>query len=177
MKTNIFQTFFFMTALSFLPSCADDVPEPLDRAIQAAEQMTSASMLERSAFYAIYPQGTPQQFVSFLFSTIGAAERPPIEGSGEISPDEEESMRNIYLPVWPAGVSMTHSTPKADLGMQVVWKWDNGQRKLILEGYADPKQPPVIVRETDLPIVQPSPMARMAAESALEMGGSAQAFQ
>lgn len=139
------------------------MPQPLERAVQAANQMTSAGMLEQSSFYVLYPNGTPSQFVSFIFSDIGASELPPVEGSGEISPDEEESMRSTYMPVWPAGVSMSPGRPNPELGMQVVWKWDDANRKIIIEGYVDPQNPPAIIQETDLPIVQPSMMARVAA--------------
>jgi hypothetical protein len=171
----LFISIFVMDFL--LCSCAgENIPKPLERAIQAAEQMTSRGNLEQSAFYAIFPQGTPQQFVSFLFSDIGAAERPPVEGSGELSQDEEESMRNAYMPIWPAGIGMTHSKPDAELGMQVVWKWDDSRRVIILEGYVDPTQPPVIVRETDLPIVQTSEIARLSGQSATETGGRSQGF-
>jgi hypothetical protein len=159
-------------------SCTGNkVPEPLERAIQAAEQMTSPGMLEKSAFYAIFPNGSPKQFISFIFSDIGASEMPPVEGSGELHPDEEASMRSAYMPIWPAGVKMTHSKPNPSLGMQVVWKWNDAKRTIILEGYSDPEQPPVVVREVGLPIVQPSELARVAAQSNIEMGARVQAFE
>jgi hypothetical protein len=164
--------------LLLLAACSStDIPEPLDRALQSAEQMTSRGWLESSAFFAIFPDGTPRQYVSFLFSDAGAAERPPVEGGGEMSPDEETSMRSIGQPVWPANVGMTHSKANPTLGMQVVWKWDDARRMIILEGYVDPKQPPAVVRETPFPSgVRPSDLARMSAQSLLEQGGRAQGF-
>src|SRR5512136_1901409 len=88
-----------MTILGVASCSAPEIPESLDRALQCAEQMTSRGWLEGSAFFALFPDGTPRQYVSFLFSDIGAAERPPVEGSGETSPDEEQSMRSIGHPV------------------------------------------------------------------------------
>jgi|WetSurMetagenome_2_1015567.scaffolds.fasta_scaffold101419_2 hypothetical protein len=178
MKPFIMMPFFLCCVSFILTSCGkNEIPQPLDRAIQTAYQMTSAGMLEHSAFYAIFPEGTPRQFVSFIFSDIGTAEGPPVEGSGEFDPEEEQSMRAAFMPIWPAGVGMTHSKPDPNMGMQVVWKWDDGRRIIILEGYADPNQPPVIIKESNLPIVKPSEMARIAAESSLETGGRAQRFQ
>jgi hypothetical protein len=141
--------------------------------MKVAGQMISPGMLERSSFYAIFPNGSPRQFVSFLFSDIGAAEMPPVEGSGEMSP-EEESMS--FMPIWPAGVKMTYLEPKEALGYQIVWKWNDTERLIILEGYSDAKQPPIVIRKIKLPVVQPSEMARLTGESLLETGGRAQAF-
>jgi len=178
MKRQFAITILTSCLLLLLSSCGgSDVPKPLDRAIQAAYQMTSAGMLEKSAFYALYPNGTPRQYVSFIFSDIGASEMPPVEGSGELSPEEAEFMPAGIMPVWPAGVGMTHSKPNPEMGMQVVWKWDDEQRKIILEGYVDPNNPPVIVQESDLPIVKPSGLARVAGQSTLETGARGQAFE
>jgi hypothetical protein len=124
----------------------------------------------------MFPNGTPRQFVSFLFSDIGAAEMPLVENSGELEPEEEQSMRAGFMPRWPAGVGMTYSKPNPELGMQVVWKWDDAKRIIILEGYVDPRQPPVIIKESDLPIVKPSELARIAAETNLETGARIQRF-
>ena len=175
-RVFIFVFFIFSASLINLSCAGENIPKPLYRALQTAEQMTSKVWLESSAFYALFPDGTPRQYVSFLFSDIGAAEMPPVEGSGELQPEEEESMRSGFMPLWPAGVRMTYSKPNPSLGMQVVWKWDDARRIIILEGYNDPTQPAVIIRETDLPIVQPSEIARMTAQSHAETGGRAQSF-
>jgi hypothetical protein len=175
---NLMIRFSFVTAISILLfSCeSNKIPEPLERALQTAEQMASKGMLEQSAFYAIFPEGTPSKFVSFLFSDIGAAERPPVEGSGEINPDEQEMHIRGMMPVWPANVGMTYSNPDTGLGMQVVWKWDDAKRMIILEGYVDPTQPPVAIRKTELPVVQPSEISRLAGKSQQELGGRSQGF-
>ncbi len=174
-----FPAFLSIICLFFLAACSDDpLPPQLDRAMQTAEQMTSEGWLERSTFFVVFPEGMPKQYVSFLFSDLGAAERPPVEGSGELAPDEEHSMRQAFMPVWPAGVGMTHSRPDPKLALQVVWKWDNERRMIILEAYADSQSPPLEVRETSFPtFVQPSELARIAGESNLETGARAQSFR
>jgi hypothetical protein len=87
-------------------------------------------------------------------------------------------MRQAFMPVWPEGVGMTHSRPDPKLALQVVWKWDNERRMIILEAYADSQSPPLEVRETSFPtFVQPSELARIAGESNLETGARAQSFR
>ncbi len=170
---------FFALCMSFLMACSEDpLPPQLARAMQAAEQMTSEGWLERSMFFAVFPEGTPKQYVSFLFSDMGAAERAPMEGSSELSSEEESSMQHLLMPVWPAGIGMTHSKPDSKMTAQVVWKWDNERRMIILEAYADSQSPPLEVRETSFPtFVQPSELARIAGESNLETGARAQSFR
>ncbi|GEM_PF-1577222 len=172
-------TLLLALCMSFLMACSEDpLPPQLDRAMQTAEQMTSEGWLERSTFFVVFPEGTPKQYVSFLFSDLGAAERPPAEGSGELASDEEHSMRQAFMPVWPAGVGMTHSKPDPNLTFQVVWKWDSDRRMIILEAYADPQSPLLEVRETPFPtFVHPSDLARIAGESNLETGARAQSFR
>jgi len=104
--------------------------------------------------------------VSFLFSDLGAAEWPPAEGVEEGLPGQS----------LPPNVAVTHAGPDASRAMQVVIRWDDERRMILFEGYADPLEPPVIRRETDLPVVRPSDAARLAAQGILEMGGRAQAF-
>ena len=104
--------------------------------------------------------------MSFLFSDLGAAEWPPAEGLEEGLPGQS----------LPPNVAVTHAGPDASRAMQVVIRWDDERRMILFEGYADPLEPPVIRRETDLPVVRPSDAARLAAQGILEMGGRAQAF-
>jgi hypothetical protein len=56
-------------------------------------------------------------------------------------------------------------------------KWDDGRGVVILEGYLRPEEPPVLIREIELPHVQSAnELARLTAQSHLEMGGTFQAF-
>jgi hypothetical protein len=149
-------------------SCAieSEAPPELERAIDAFIRMTSPAMLRNSMFYAVFPDGTPRQYVSFLFSDLGTAEWPPAEGVEEGLPGQS----------LPPNVAVTHTGPDTSRAMQVVIRWDDERRMILFEGYADPLEPPVIRRETDLPVVRPSDAARLAAQGILEMGGRAQAF-
>jgi hypothetical protein len=149
-------------------SCAmeSEAPLELERAIDAFVRMTSPAMLRNSMFYAVFPNGTPKEYVSFLFSDLGAAEWPPAEGV-------EEGLPGQCL---PPNVAVTHTGPDTSRAVQVVIRWDDERRMILFEGYADPREPPVVRRETDLPVVRPSDAARLAAQGILEMGGRAQAF-
>ena len=149
-------------------SCATEshAPPELEMAIAAFTRMTSPAMLRNSMFYAVFPAGTPRQYVSYLFSDLGVAEWPPVEGVEEALPGQ----------CLPSNVAVTHSRPDPSRKMQVVIRWDDERRLILFEGYADPLKPPVIRRETSFPVVRPSVLARLAAQGNLEMGGRAQAF-
>jgi hypothetical protein len=143
-----------------------DAPPELETTIRVFTRMTSPVMLQNSMFYAVFPQGTPRQYVSFLFSDLGVAEWPPPEGVEEDVPEEH----------LPANVAVTHTRPDTARGLQIVIRWDDERRMILFEGYIDPRMPPVIRRETDLPVVRPSDLARVAAQANLETGARAQAF-
>lgn len=59
-------------------------------------------------------------------------------------------------------------------------RFDDPRNLLIIEGYIDPAQPPVLTveREFRLPTLRPheAELLKRIAESNLELGGSAQAF-
>jgi len=60
---------------------------------------------------------------------------------------------------------------------QIVLTWDDARRMIILDGFLDPEQPSVLHREIELQNVQSNnEMARLTAQSHLEMGGTYQAF-
>lgn len=168
---------FALLAVTFCACSSDSIEPKLEQALQTAEQLTSEGWLERSMFFAVFPQGTPRQYVSFLFSDMGAAESPPVQGSGEFGREEEESMGRTFMPVWPAGVGMSHTRPDPKMDMQIVWKWDDVRRTIILEAYLNAKSSPVAVRETPFPTyVRPSELARLAGESNRETGARMQSF-
>ena len=72
----------------------------------------------------------------------------------------------------------THSKPDPKLGKQVVLKWDDAKRIVIVEAYLDPAQQPDFVWEILLPkISSADEMAHLSAQSQLEMGASFQSFK
>ena len=122
-------------------------------------------------FAAGFPEGKPSQYVSFLFSDMGVAEWPTA-----VDEMEEKQMKSGMVKVLPAGVALVPLTPKADVKQQLVVKFDDAKGVIILEGYLDPKQPPVLVSEVPLRSVRADPYSAEFYRSNKQMGMSDQAF-
>ena len=155
-------------------SSEPEVPPELDQASRSIQWTLVPANLARSTFPAVLPNGTPKQFVSWYFSTLGAAERPGPDNGDEMEREMAASMGAVLV---PAGISIFHSKPDTAWGKQIVMKWDDVRGVVILEGYLNPRDLPALVREIELPRIQSATeMARLTAQSHLEMGGTYQAF-
>ncbi len=132
--------------LLYLDYGPKDFPK-LNQAVNVVRYMSSDRQLERTTFRRSYPEGTPEEFVQWMFSSMGLAIWPPIEGGGEFSREEEKMMRKAGQPFFPSGVSIVANYPDADKGRQVVVTGDDVRRVLIVEGYLDPKTSPALVKE------------------------------
>ena len=156
----------------FIAACSggsSDIPPELEKAAAVIEVTLKAGALEQSSFPVVLPGGTPRQFVSWYFSDLGAAERPPSEDDPEAA-----EIPGIKMPL---GVSFSHTAPRTGIGKQIVLKWDDARGVVIVEGYVDPAKQPVFVKEFSLPqVTAKNEMARLASQSLLEQGASYQAF-
>lgn len=175
MKTDGIQRTFVIVLVGALISCSGSaVPPELEQAAGLVGYFTTPSVLSRSTFPAVLPEGTPKQFVSWLFSGMGTSEWPLTR---------EEAMREFGepgvpgMPTLPDDVAFLHSRPDTSRGKQIVVKWDNGRGMVIVEGYLDPKQEPIFLKEYVLPrVTSTNEMAQLTARSNIEMGASFQAF-
>ncbi len=163
----------FLTTIAF--SCSDSsVPGDLEQATLLVAHFTTPSVLENSTFPVVLPNGTPKQFVSWLFSQMGVAEWP-LTREGAMREFGEPGIPG--MPALPDSVAYHHTKPDSTQGKQIVVKWNDERGVVIVEGYLDPKQPPVFVREYVLPkVTSTNEMARITAQSNIETGGSFQAF-
>ena len=150
-------------------SCGGDPPQPeLEQAASVVYYMSAPGQLERSMFAAAYAQQQPSEYVSFLFSDMGAAEWP---SSGDVLGGlEGEQIQGIGHPMPPDGVAYVPRKPDPAHGKQLVIRADDANRLLIAEGYLDPAQAPVYRREWELARVAPSPEAKMFYQSNRDMG-------
>jgi hypothetical protein len=163
-------------ALFVLAACSRDAPPALTHGAEVIHYLLLPATLSRSAFSAGFPDGKPSQFVSYVFSDIGAAEWPTSE---EWANDAERAeMKAAGIPMPPRGVEFVPLSPDPKKGMQLVVRHDDGRGMVIVEGYEDPAKSkrPVLVREWPLPKVQPAPGVEAAYQSNLQMGMRAQAF-
>lgn len=157
-------------------SCGSDpdVPPELDQAARSVEWSLKPMTLSQSTFPVVLPNGTPRQFVSWYFSTLGSAERPGYDTGDEM---EREMAQSIGAPLVPMDVSIVHTRPDTAKQKQIVLTWDDARRMVILEGFLDPAHPPVLHREVELQnVASNNQLARLTAQSHLEMGGTYQAF-
>ncbi|MCI0707516.1 MAG: hypothetical protein L0Y80_08555 [Ignavibacteriae bacterium] len=162
----------FLLLLCFtLAACGggSDVPPELERAASIVEDALQPSSLERSSFPVVLPEGTPLEFVSWYFSTLGTAEWPPREDDPEAA-----GMPDMKMPI---GVSFVHTAPNVGIGKQIVLKWNDERGVVIVEGYVDPLKQPMFVKEFTLPkVTSKNPLAQIAAQEAIAQGASYQAF-
>jgi hypothetical protein len=167
-------------ATTLVGCLGDPAPEDLRQGASVIGSMAAPRHLRQSMFLGLFPSGKPSQFVSFLFSTLGTAEWPESERSAARDPILGEEAAAIGIPLLPDGVAFTDRSPKSELGRQIVVRFDDPRNLLIIEGYVDPTQPPVLTveREFRVPTLRPHEtlLLRRIAESNLELGASAQAF-
>ncbi len=134
--------------------------------------MMAPNQLRRSMFSAAYPDPKPSDYVSYLFSTMGAAEWPP--SGAYVSPEELEQMRAIGMPVPPGDVAYVPNRPDAAHGKQIVIQADDARGVVLLEGYLDPTGMPALRQELTFRKARPDPIAESIYQSNLEMGMSPQ---
>lgn len=123
----------------------------LNRAINVVRYMSADRQLKRTAFRLAYPEGTPGQFVKWMFSPMGSAVWPPFEGGGEFSQEEQRMLKKTGIPFLPSGVSMVARNPDMGRGRQVVVRGDDERQILVVEGYHDPEVPPALIMEWPFP--------------------------
>jgi hypothetical protein len=160
---------------STLAGCSSAPPD-LAKAINAVGAMVSRHGLERSAFYAVYPDGTPSDFVAFLFSPLGKAEWVPDdaatpERTGLVS---AEDVLAVGGELRPGAVGLVSEAPEPRIHRQVVLRADDERGVVIAAAYEQPGQAPVVVHEWALPRVTLAPgvaeMARENLESGVDAG-------
>lgn len=134
-----------------LYACAKKAPPELERGMAVMRYMTSPVFLSQSRFYVLYPEGKPSDYIKYIFSSFGTSEWPPLEGGVEDNEMTREAMKATRTPMIPANVLFVPLKPnRSKRQPQVVLKSNNDAGVLILEGYADPTEPPVMTEERTL---------------------------
>lgn len=116
----------------------------LEKASRVVRYMSDPRQLKRSSFLVFYPQGKPSDFVSWMFSEIGAAEWPPSEW--ELDGMEREGMRSAGIPIFPKEVGV-FSNQRTDTARQIIVKANDSKGLIIVEGFLKPGQPSVLVKQ------------------------------
>ncbi len=123
----------------------------LRKGIAVVRYMSAERQIKRSSFLAAYPEGTPEDFLNWMFSSMGVAEWPAYEGGLEFGPEEEAMIKKTGMPFIPAGLSLIAQEPDVERGRQVVVYANEEENSLVAEGYENPSEPPVIVKSWPFP--------------------------
>ncbi len=136
--------FLLMLPMFFMDwSGGGDYPQ-LEKAGRVVRYMSAPRQLQRSSFITFYPEGKPSEFVSWMFSEMGAAEWPPSEW--ELDSMEREGMRSAGMPIIPKSVRI-YSRLKKNGSKQIVVKADDGRGLILIEGYLASDQPPALSKQ------------------------------
>ena len=160
-------------AVSF--HCGKSEPPDLHQAVTVIHWELAEYNISRSMFAVVLPNGTPRQWVSYYFSPMGASEHAP--GEEHTTEEDQEMAQALRTPLWPKGVAAVHTKPNPSLGKQIVLKWDDAKGLVIVEAFNDAARDPEFVREIPLPkVTSTNELAKLSAQSQLEMGASFQSF-
>jgi len=136
--------FLLMLPMFFIDWTGGGEYPQLEKAGRVIRYMSAPRQLKRSSFLVFYPQGKPSDFVSWMFSEIGAAEWPPSEW--ELDEMEREGMRSAGIPILPKEVGI-FSSLRSDKATQIIVKADDSKELIIIEGFLKPGQPSVLVKQ------------------------------
>ena len=120
----------------------------LERGVRVVRYLSSKNQIKRSSFLIVYPEGKPSDFVKWMFSTLGTAEWPPIEGGPE--EELEEGAKAVGIPLLPKAVRLFAQSPNKDAGKQIVVRGDDARGMIAAEAYLAPGQPSVFTQEWNL---------------------------
>ena len=169
MRISTLISFFSAVGLSILMlgcgSSTANAPKDIVQAMKAVTDGLKPNQLSKSMFSAAHPNGKPSEYVSFYFSSLGAAEWPA--SSMEFSEDEMQMTGMSFL---PQSVSLVANTPDSGKGKQIVIGADDSKGIITLTGYVNPGQPAVLTKEVKLPKVKPAPGVTEMYRSNRQMG-------
>jgi hypothetical protein len=123
-------------------SRSSEPPRDIAQAVAVVGYLASEKFMNRSAYTATGEDLSPTEFVSYLFSDIGAAELPE-----PARPGDPVGEGRGGPPTWPAGVALRPLRPDRREGRQVVVIPDDSRNVIIAEGYLSAMTPPVVRRE------------------------------
>jgi hypothetical protein len=136
--------FFTVAALAFVAACSrsSEPPRDIAQAVAVVGYLASEKFVNRSSYSATAEDASPTEFVSYLFSDLGAAELPE-----PARPGEPGGAGRGGPPSWPEGVALRPMRPDRREGRQVVVIPDDSRNVVVVEGYLSAMTPPVVRRE------------------------------
>lgn len=139
----------------------------LSQAAQAMAQLARSRHLERSCFYVVYPQGTPTDFVGYLFSDLGSADWPVA-----FEPLEAEQMQSAGITPLPGTVKISAQQREQPEQKELVLLADDAAGDIQLLGYLPNETEPNVEERIPLTPANPEDFTVQMCQSSLEMGVS-----
>lgn len=151
-RANLWIAFgFLLPTLLFFVDLEDSVNPELKKGFRVVRYLSAERQLKRSSFMAL-KERKPSKFVEWMFSPMGSAEWPPWEDSHlEFDSEELKAMKKIGVPLIPKNVALVPLEVDLEKGRQIVVGADDPKRILIIEGFINPKNPPVLKEEIPFP--------------------------
>ncbi len=139
-----------MIAIALLSACstANQQDADLQQAEATARYITSPRHLRQSMYVSVHEEDTPSELLSYLFSSLGAAEWPYTTDASEM---EKEQARSIGMPLQPANVAIVLMAVDARAGKQIVLRPDDGKGLIVADAYLAPDQAPVFTSSWPMP--------------------------
>lgn len=139
-----------LVLVTMLMGCAVEQQQDAEllQAERTARNLTSPRYLRQSMYASTNEVDTPSELIAFLFSTMGAAERPYTSEASEM---EQEQARSIGMPLQPANVALVPLTPNPQERKQIVLKPDDANGMFIADAYVSPDQPPAFTSKWPMP--------------------------
>ena len=149
----------------FSTGCQSAPDLDLKQANAAMAKMAVDRTLTKSCFAVVYPHGEASDFVTYLFSDLGAAEWP-------IAFDEmeEEQLEAIGQPSLPRNVIVSPFKRNQPNSKEIVLIADNANRAVLVEGYVAESNEVAFEAQWPLGTAQASEATRQLCQSNLEMG-------
>ncbi len=137
-------------ALTLLAGCSSGVQRDAElvQAERTARYITSPRHLKQSMYVSMREENTPSELLSYLFSSLGAAEWPYTTDASEM---EQEQARAIGMPLQPANVAIVVMAVDSRAQKQIVLRPDDANGLIIAEAYLAPDQPPVFTSNWAMP--------------------------
>jgi len=133
-----------------LPMLFWDYDEPeypdLRQAEKVLRHVSSEQQIQQSSFSMMRFEKTPNNFLNWMFSSLGTAGWHVSEDYSEFSADEMKFIKE-NSPVVPKNVDIFANRPKITRGKQIVIRADDSRRMLIAEAYLKPNRNPVFVSD------------------------------
>ncbi|MDJ1179918.1 hypothetical protein PJF56_13700 [Roseofilum sp. BLCC_M91] len=148
-----------------LGGCEEPADPEIKQASSAMAQMATPRMLTRSCFYLVYPDGKASEFVSYLFSGLGAAEWP-------IAFDEmeEEQMKSVRMTPLPRTVRVSALKREYPEEKELVLIPDDENNQIMAQGYLADETDPTLETEWNLAIATPDEATQQLCRSNIELG-------